>query len=198
MRTVVKWLFTLALMVTLSAGCASAKQTSREKKNKEDAPEQPQSQAVSEIPSSLLPTLTVGVDSCYVFLEPDHNSSFFGPLKKGEKIKRLDAEGEWLRVWIPRLRFPGWVRKHKVYVGKSEDANQTTVSIEFLASVNILKEQVNIREEATLGAPIILKAKQRQEFYVLDEKDDWYQIWIPHLNKKGWVHGKVVVKQRKG
>ena len=198
MYTSIRWLFILTLMVAITANWASAKQGSKGKEVAVKAPEKPQSQTLNDIPLSLLPTLNVGVDSCFVFLEPDPNSLFFGPLKKGERIKRLDADGGWLRVWIPRLRIPGWVRGQKVYVIKDADADEVTLSTEFLTTVHILKKRVNVRERATVRAPIIFKAKQRQEFLLLDEKDGWYEIWIPLLKKKGWVHGSVVVKQRKG
>jgi hypothetical protein len=61
--------------------------------------------------------------------------------------------------------------------------------------VNIIKNRVNIRKSASTRTPIIFKARQRQEFLMLDEKKGWYQIWIPDLEKKGWVAGKMVVKQ---
>jgi hypothetical protein len=63
--------------------------------------------------------------------------------------------------------------------------------------LNIIKKRVNIRKSASIRAPIILKARQRQEFLLLDEKRGWYQVWIPHLEKKGWISGKMVVKQGK-
>ena len=98
-------------------------------------------------------------------------------------------------MWIPRLRISGWVRKYMVYPTEKESADQANVPTELLTTLSIGKKRVNIRTAATLKAPIIHQAEPRQEFWLLDEKNGWYQIWIPHLKKKGWVAAHLVVKQ---
>jgi hypothetical protein len=192
----VRWFLALILIAIINADCASGKNGGTEKVKSGEAPLEATSSVASEIPTSLLPTLLVGVDSCYVFLQPDENSRFFGPLVKGENVKRLDAYKYWIYVWIPRLRVAGWVRNYKINASDDEEkSDQGTVSTELLTNVTIAKKRVNIRKAATVRAPIIYKAKQRQEFVLLDEKGGWYQVWIPHLEKKGWVSEKVAVKQ---
>ena len=139
--------------------------------------------------------MSVGVDACYVFLRPDGDSPFFGPLVKDEKVNRIKREGSWILVWIPRLRITGWVRKQQIYDVSEEDSDKGTVPTKYLTILNIIKKRVNIRESASTRTPIIFKARQKQEFVMLDEQKGWYQIWLPHLEKKGWVSGKLVVKQ---
>ena len=151
----------------------------------------------NKISASLLPTLAVGLESCYVFLQPDGDSPFFGPLNGGELVKRLDAERLWTLIWIPRLRISGWVRKNQLYRVKSETSDEDTVPAENLTILNILKTRVNIRKGPSTRTRIIFKAKQRQEFVMLDEKKGWYQVWVPPLKQKGWVASNIAVKQRK-
>jgi uncharacterized protein YgiM (DUF1202 family) len=82
-----------------------------------------------------------------------------------------------------------------VDVTQKESGDQGNVPIQHLSTLKIVKEKVNIRRAATLQAPIIFQAEQGQEFRLLNEKKGWYQIWIPHLKKKGWVAAHLVVKQ---
>lgn len=150
-----------------------------------------------KISASLLPTLAVGLESCYVFIQPDGDSPFFGPLNGGELVKRVDAERLWTLIWIPRLRISGWVRKNQVYRVNSKTPEDDTVPTENLTILNILKKRVNLRKGPSTRTRIIFKAKQRQEFVMLDEKKGWYQVWVPPLKQKGWVARSIAVKQRK-
>ncbi len=181
---------TLATFVTVScAGSSGSKNGGDGRKKSIPLPK--------EIPASLLPTLTVAVDSCYVFLRPNEDSDFFGPLVQGEDIKKIDAVRYWVLVWIPRLRISGWVRKNQVYAVDKTASDQETVPTEQLIILNVVKRRVNVRKSPTTRARIIFRARQRQEYLLLDEKKGWYQIWIPQIKKKGWISGKMVVKQRK-
>jgi hypothetical protein len=130
-------------------------------------------------------------------LQPNGDSPFFGPLNGGELVKRVDAERLWTLIWIPRLRISGWVRKNHVYRVKSKTSDEDTVPTENLTVLNILKKRVNIRKGPSTRTRIIFKAKQRQEFVMLDEKRGWYQVWVPPLKQKGWVARSIAVKQRK-
>ena len=197
MRSIVRWLLASVLVAIFTATCASGKKANAPKEETYKAPKKTSSSIPTEIPDNLLPNLVVGVDSCYVFLKPDEDSQFFGPLVKKENVKRVDSRSYWIHVWIPRLRISGWVRKHKLYAAKEESSEQGSIPTELLNTLSITKKVVNIRKSATVRAPIIHKAKERQEFLVLDEKKGWYLVWIPQLQKRGWVSGAVAVKQRK-
>jgi len=149
------------------------------------------------ISARLLPTLAVGLESCYVFLQPDGDSPFFGPLDGGELVKRVDDTALWTLIWIPRLRISGWVRKNQVYRVKEKTSEEDTVPTEYLTILNVLKTRVNIRSRPSTRSRIIFKARQRQEFVMLDEKGGWYQVWVPPVKQKGWIAGNIAVKQRK-
>jgi len=190
-----KFLVTLSLVVFAVVSCArinwgaNANSSSKGKKPFISIPE--------KISASLLPTLAVGVESCYVFVQPDGDAAFFGPLRKGELIKRIDTKRYWTLVWIPRLRISGWVRKRQVYAVNKVTPAEETVPTKYLNIINVLKRRINIRKSPTTRSRIIFKAKQRQEFVMLNEKRGWYQIWIPPLKRKGWVAGSIVVKRRR-
>lgn len=195
MRCYSRFLVTLSLVVFAIVSCArmnwggSGNSPSGGKKPSVSVPE--------EIPSRLLPTLAVGVEFCYVFLQPDGDAPFFGPLRKRELLKRIDTEGYWTLVWIPRLRISGWVRKTQLYIVDTKTIAEATVPTKYLTLIIILKKRVNIRKSPSTRSTVIFKAKQRQEFVMLNEKSGWYQIWIPQLRRKGWVVESIVVKQRR-
>jgi hypothetical protein len=149
------------------------------------------------VPSTLLPTLKVAVDSCYVFLQPNSKSPYFGPLLKEEEIKRLDTYGSWIHVWIPRLTVTGWVGKSKVHATSKKTSSQEGVPEKFLSTLTVLTKRANVRTGPSTRARIIVEARQNQEFRLLNEKKGWYQIWIPALRQKGWVYSKIVAKKGK-
>jgi len=193
MRLNMRFFLALTLVTLIALNCAGSKQG----KSTGDRPKSGPVTIPDNISASLLPTLAVGLESCYVFLQPDGDSSFFGPLIGGELVKRVDGTRLWTLIWIPRLRISGWVRTNQLYRVKGKTSEEDTVPSEYLTILNILKTRVNIRKGPSTKSRIIFKAKQRQEFLMLDESRGWYQVWVPPLKQKGWVAGNIAVKQRK-
>jgi hypothetical protein len=147
--------------------------------------------------SNLLSTLEVTADSCHVFLQPKHKSHYFGPLAKGETVKWLDTQGDWIQVWIPRLRVAGWVHKTKVSETTEITSSPVKVPEDLLRIVTVIATRANIREAPTTRSSIIAAAQKDQEFWLLNKKKNWYQIWHPDLEKNGWVFWKLVRKKRR-
>ena len=193
MRLNIRLFLAMTLVTLIALSCGVSKQV----KSTGDRPKSGRVTIPDNISASLLPTLAVGLESCYVFLQADGDSSFFGPLNGGELVKRVDGTRLWTLIWIPRLRISGWVRTNQVYRVKEKTSDEDTVPTEYLTILNILKTRVNIRKSPSTKSRIIFKAKQRQEFVMLDERRGWYQVWVPPLKQKGWVAGNIAVKQRK-
>ena len=183
--------FAVALVALVVVNCASGS------KDRQGGSKKRASYIPKEIPANLLPTMAVGVDECYVFVRPDGDAPFFGPLRKGENIKKIDVGKSWILVWTPRLRISGWVRKHQVYRIDKEISHKETIPTKYLTILHILKKRVNIRKAASTRSRIVHVARQRQEYLFLDEKRGWYQIWVPQVKKRGWVAGKLAVKQHR-
>ena len=184
-------LFAVALVAFVAVNCASGS------KDRQGGSEKRSSYIPKEIPANLLPTMAVGVDECYVFVRPDGDAPFFGPLRKGENIKKIDVGKSWILVWTPRLRISGWVRKHQVYRIDKEISHKETIPTKYLTLLHVLKKRVNIRKAASTRSRIVHIARQRQEYLLLDAKRGWYQIWVPQVKKRGWIAGELVVKQHR-
>lgn len=187
-------LVTLVLAAMLSLGCAGVKQEDSGNKQVTRPPAEKAPPPPSQIPSHLFRTLAVAVDSCYVFLQPEETSPYFGPLTRGETVKWLDNENGWIRIWIPRLRISGWVGRTKIYAAEEQGSDVGTIPANQIARVKVIKRRVNIREAPSTESAIVLKARQNQEFWLLYEKDEWYQIWLPGLEQKGWIFAELVSK----
>lgn len=191
MRPRMKLFFAMALVAFVAVNCASGSKD-RQGRSKKRA-----SYIPKEIYANLLPNMAVGVEECYIFVRPDGDAPFFGPLRKGENIKKIDARKSWILVWTPRLRISGWVRKHQVYRIHKQTSHKETIPSKYLTVLHILKKRVNIRKTASTRSWIVYKARQRQEYLMLDAKRGWYQVWVPQVGKRGWVAGKLVVKQHR-
>ncbi len=209
MRPALIWFLASALSAMITANCVTPTQGQTRKEDNEygseidqDSKTEPASKkppplGPEMVPSTLLPSLKVRVDSCYVFLQPNPQSPYFGPLFKEEEIKRLDTYESWIYVWIPRLTVTGWVSKSKVYATSKKMSSQEGVPEKLLTTVIVLTKRANVREGPSTQTRIILEARRSQEFRLLNEKSGWYQIWIPDQRKKGWIYGKIVTKRRK-
>lgn len=142
--------------------------------------------------SNLLSTLEVTADSLYVFLQPKDSSQYFGPLARGEKLKWLDNQGSWAHVWIPRLWVSGWVHESKVQETTEAMSSPVEVPEYLLRNVTVIANRANIRRGPSTRVNIISVAKKGQEFWLLYKKENWYQIWLSDLEKKGWIHSSLV------
>jgi uncharacterized protein YgiM (DUF1202 family) len=147
--------------------------------------------------SNLLATLEVTADSCYVFLQPKDSSQYFGPLARGEKLKWLENQRGWVHVWIPRLWVSGWVYKSKVHETTETMSSSVEVSEYLLRNVIVNASRANIRRGPSTRSKIISVARKGQEFWLLNRKENWYQIWLSDLEKKGWVHSSLVTEKEK-
>jgi hypothetical protein len=187
----------LALVAMLAPNDGTASEEANDEEYGIDASQEPKSLEPSYVHSNLLSTLGVTADSCYVFLKPKQSSRFFGPLAKEEKLKWLDTQGDWIRAWIPRLRVSGWVHKTKVQESTETMSSPVEVPEHLLSNVTVIGKRANIRQAPTTRSKIISVAKKDQEFWLLNKKKNWYQIWLSDPKKKGWIHRTLVKEKQK-
>jgi uncharacterized protein YgiM (DUF1202 family) len=187
----------LALVAMLTPDYGMAGEGANDDEYGIGASQAPKSLEPSLTHSNLLSTLEVTADSCYVFLQPKHKSHYFGPLFKEEKLKWLDTQGGWIHAWIPRLWVSGWVHKTKVQETTETTPSPVKVPEHVLSNVTVIANRANIRQAPTTRSNIISVAKKDQEFWLLNKKKNWYQIWLSDLEKKGWIYRTLVTKKQK-
>ncbi len=187
----------LALVAMLKPNNAAPGQGADDEEYGAEASQEPTPLAPSHTHSNLLSTLEVTADSCYIFLQPKHRSHYFGPLFREEKIKWLGTQGDWIHAWIPRLWVSGWVRSEKVQETTETTSSPVEVPEHFLSNVKVVTKWANIRQAPTIRSEIISVAKRDQEFWLLNKKKNWYQIWLSDLEKKGWIYRTLVTEKHK-
>ena len=187
-----KWLVVLSLGAFLFGGCIFDQSATGKGTRTAKSAEVPNPIKPGYVDAALFPTLGVSGSSCYVYLKPTRSSDNFGPLKKGEKIHRLERRGQWFDVWIPRLRTSGWVLRSQVFEIKKKVSSPGGIPINILDHVTVISSRANIRSAPSLEGKKIHVAKRREIFVVLAERGGWYEIWVSPLNRKGWIYGKIV------
>ena len=185
------------LMAIFMPNCATAADEANSQDFGEDVNLETKPVEPSDPHSNLLATLSVTAESCRVYLQAKPKSYYFGPLAKGEMVKWLDTQGDWIQIWIQRLRVAGWV--HKTKVRETTEIMSTPVKVpeDHLSILTVVATRANIREDPSTRSKIITTAKKDQEFWLLNKKKSWYQIWLPDLEKNGWVYWKLVRKRQK-
>ena len=186
----------LIIAFFLINGCLLTPVSNTGGKKAGQSPEEPNPIKPGHVDSGIFPSLMVSGNSCYVFLKPTSRSENFGPLKKGEKINKIETQGEWIRVWIPRLRTSGWISKSKVFEVKQKTLTSGGIPLDILDTVTVISSRANIRKAPTTSASKIHLAKRKERFVVLAESDGWYEIWVSQIKKKGWIYGKIVTRSK--
>ena len=191
-----RWLLILILAAFLINGCLLTPGSNNRGNNTEKSSEETNPIKPGHVDSGIFPSLMVAGNSCYVFLKPTSRSDNFGPLKKGEKINKIETQGSWVRVWIPRLRTSGWVAKSKVFGIKQKISTPGGIPLDILDTVTVISSRANIRKAPTTSASKIHLAKRKEQFLVLAESDGWYEIWVSQIKRKGWIYGKIVTRSK--
>ena len=158
---------------------------------------EPADPALSESHTDLLCTLEITGDSCYASLRPDPQSEYFGPLDKGEKVKWLNSQGDWIQVWIPRLMISGWILRTNASETAETPSNTPEVPENLLMTVTVVAEKANLREAPTTNSNNIATVQEGQTFWLLNRRSKWHQIWHSDLKRKGWISGELIATSPK-
>ena len=192
LRVFLFWSVLLTTTSLLLSGC-TAFNTANKDTNSE--PQEGASEKQMGVPVGMLTSLEVLVDACPVFLEPERSSPTFGPLTRGEVVKRLDARDKWIRLWIPRLRISGWVPQSRVGKIVNTNPNQPPIPEKELTTMIVVSEKINVRGGPTTKSEIILVAGKDDAFFLLGEEEGWCEVWVAEQNRTGWIFGKGLVRK---
>ncbi|MGD9076435.1 MAG: SH3 domain-containing protein, partial [Desulfobacteraceae bacterium] len=88
-------------------------------------------------------------------------------------------------------------RKTRVRETTETTSSPVKVPEHLLSTVTVITKLANIRERPTTRSNVISVAKKDQEFWLLNKKKSWYQIWLSDLEKKGWIYKTLVTKNHK-
>ena len=119
---------------------------------------------------------TVGVDALNVRQKADLTSKRVELIYKGDSYKVKEIDGNWIQIELSKGN-DGWVYSfHGTLsnVGTSGSVNGQTPK-----EVNILSDGTNIRKDATTSSEIVVRANAGDQFDIVSEVNDWYELKLP-------------------
>ena len=189
-------LFSLsALMAFAFLGMPACTTFNPAAKDNKPTRQEPASKQQNRVPAEVFASLEVVVEACPIFLEPKQKSPTFGPLPRGEVVKRLDVGDNWVRVWIPRLLISGWVLKSGVEEIRGANQDQPPIPETELTTMIVVSDKINVREAPTTKSQVILVAAKNDEFFLLGEREGWCRVWVAEKKRDGWIFGKGLIRK---
>src|SRR5699024_10851585 len=71
--------------------------------------------------------------------------------------------------------------------GYEKAASGLKANIKYLDSKTVTAETVNVRNGRSTDFPVIGRVHEGDKVYVLGTSKDWSQVYLPKLQKIGWV-----------
>ncbi|MED3662649.1 SH3 domain-containing protein [Ureibacillus sp. FSL K6-8385] len=124
-------------------------------------------------------TRIVYAEKLYLREGPGLSYSILDTLQKNDKLKVLDAEGDWLYVETDGKK--GWVASWLTQKIHKENVKKFAV---------VQVDHLNIRLEPSLDAPVLGQLFSGDQVAVQNERDQWVQI--RHQQITGWVSKEYV------
>jgi len=87
----------------------------------------------------------------------------------------------------------GWILGTNALETAETTSSPAKVPKNFLITVTVIKAWANIREAPTTSSNIITTVQEGEEFWLLNKKSNWHQIWHFDLKKRGWISGELIM-----
>lgn len=120
-------------------------------------------------------SFTVAVDALNVRKKADLSSKRIGLIHKNETYKVLKTEGNWVQISLTDGQ-AGWVYSFHGSLGAASVSDEKSASAQ---QVTILTDGTNIREAATTSSSIVHRANAGDQFAIVEEAGDWYELSMP-------------------
>lgn len=121
-------------------------------------------------------TFTVAVDTLNVRKNANQSSKKIAVIHKDEKYPITQTDGNWVKIKINDKK-EGWVYAFHGNLTRAQTAsNQTNSTHTATKKVTILSNGTNIRKETSTSAEIVTRANAGDQFPIVAEHGDWYEI----------------------
>src|SRR5690625_5283648 len=132
-------------------------------------------------------TYTVTTDALNVRSSPDQEGEVIGKLNKGDHIKKFKEQNGWVQTYVDGNE--GWVAAHYLVqnerVAEKQTTNETTSETSG-NNIRIQADSVLLRNGPSQNYSILSSASTGEEFTIIKERDDWYQIQLAD-GSNAWV-----------
>ena len=108
-------------------------------------------------------------------------------LKKEVHTRYLKKAGNWVKIELNK-RKSGWVYS---FHGKLSNTTSNDLDVKTTPkTVYILSDGTNLRKNATTSSEVIMRANAGNQFPIVSETQDWYEVRLPSGETAfvaGWV-----------
>ena len=138
---------------------------------------------------------TVAVNALNVRSEGDLSSKRIDLIEKGNTYKVLEKSGNWIKLELKKEKAVGFIRFTDLYPIQSRLIDVKTTP----KTVYILSDGTNLRRDATTSSKVAVRANAGNEFPIVSETGDWYEVKLPSGENAfvaSWVVSYQRIKQR--
>ncbi|WP_172369068.1 SH3 domain-containing protein [Sporosarcina jiandibaonis] len=119
---------------------------------------------------------TVAVNGLNVRSYGDLSSKRIGLIKKGSTFKVLEKSGNWVKLELGKGK-SGWVYS---FHGKLTNTKSNHTDVKSTPKkAYILSDGTNLRRNATTSSEVIMRANAGNQFPIISETQDWYEVRLP-------------------
>jgi len=139
-----------------------------------------------------LPALVIAKSNVVPKTGPDAKAKPAGALRMGDRVARLEVQGNWVRVWIPEGGQVVWVNREAVQADTGGNPLSGTVPSSALLSFRVAAAQGSLREAPDPKAKAVAELKQGTELRLLDTRGGWLKVADPEGRRIGWIAQSMV------
>lgn len=134
-----------------------------------------------------LPGLVIAKSNVVPKMGPDAKAKPAGALRMGDRVARLEVQGNWVRVWIPEGGQVAWVNREAVQPATGGNNVSGTVPFSALLGFRVAAAQASLREAPDPKANVVAGLRQGTELRFLDARGGWLKVADPAGRRLGWV-----------
>lgn len=134
-----------------------------------------------------LPALVIAKANVIPKMGPDAKAKPAGALRRGDRVARLEVQGNWVRVWIPEGGQVAWVNREAVQPATGGNSVSGTVPFGALLPFRVVAAQASLRETPDPKANVVGGLRQGTELRMLDARGGWLKVADPAGKRLGWV-----------
>lgn len=134
-------------------------------------------------------TVTVETEDLNVRSGPGLHYDIVSTLNKGEQYRMIEKEKDWIQIQLKDEKM-GWVADYLVTVDREDNDDDSSTTFH-PATLRILHNGTNIRQDPSTQAIILERANEGDMYEAIQLKDDWYQIKLSN-GDTGYVASWIV------
>lgn len=181
-----------ALALAMAGGCAQTQQAWEGTKRTVSGWITSNPVSAEGVAAAELPALIIAKSNVVPKMGPDAKAKPAAALRMGDRVARLDVQGNWVRVWVPEGGQVAWVIRDAVQAAPDGNSMSGTIPFSALLPFRVAAAKANLREAPDPKASVVAELKQGTELRFLDVRGGWFKVADPAGRRMGWVSQNAV------